>query len=478
MNVSGPLHSTENRTQKTSSFHGLRVGEWFSGKVKTIYNGQFAAIETKNSSFVARLEAALEANKRYVFQVKQTGREIQLKVVQQTGSVDVNETLGKRADRFERAIFHHFVKHEVAFTKEQNQQLATLLKEAGTVKPNALQTITLMQERQFPVTKATFDALHTFQTSSLTLSERLDTLKQQLQQSQSRSEPATRFLQLLEHVSSSRDVGNREVLQFTRLQQIVHDAVRGEGARQQGATELLSRLQWIERGTTMVQEQHARTFEQKLVHMSQKEQASAMSQLLHAKGLTKDERFVLQQLFKEERIQVSQVRDFLRGENHVSVRALLQAGVSSELPVQQKGQLATVFQQVVGTSLFHESQTQPLIVPMQVNDTFLDVLVMLDDPKEQLEATERVLFFLTLPHLKDTVVDVRRQKQQLAIAVYNQADEPHWMKPILLPPFKEKLKELGFSLTSFEWLRSNEQLPVLTSSNQEITTNHRLDVRV
>lgn len=115
---------------------------------------------------------------------------------------------------------------------------------------------------------------------------------------------------------------------------------------------------------------------------------------------------------------------------------------------------------------------------MHVNDTFLDVLIMLDDPKEQLEETERVLFFLTLPHLKDTVVDVRRQKQQLAITVYNQMDEPHWMKPILMPPFKEKLKELGFSLTSFEWLRANEQLPVLKSSNQEMTTNHRLDVRV
>ncbi|GAK00296.1 hypothetical protein [Geomicrobium sp. JCM 19055] len=306
MNVSGPLHSTENRTQQTSSFHGLRVGEWFSGKVKTIYNGQFAAIETKNGSFVARLEAALEANKRYVFQVKQTGREIQLKVIQQTNQVDVNETLGKRADRFERALFHHFVKHEVAFTKEQMQQLASLLKEAGTVKPNALQTMTLMQERQFPATKATFDALHTFQTSSLTLGERLHTLKQQLQ---SQSESPTRFLQLLEHASTSRDVGNRDVLQVSRLQHIIHDATRGEGVRQQGATELLSRLQWVERGTT-VDAEHARTFEQKLVQMSQKEQASTMSQLLHAKGLSKDERFVLQQLFKEERIQVAQVRDF------------------------------------------------------------------------------------------------------------------------------------------------------------------------
>ena len=67
-----------------------------------------------------------------------------------------------------------------------------------------------------------------------------------------------------------------------------------------------------------------------------------------------------------------------------------------------------------------------------------------------------ILFYLQLERLNETIVDVQIQKRLVSIQVFNEHHRPQFLIDALYPLLKEKLSELNYQLSSFNWRKIEE----------------------
>src|SRR5699024_1393946 len=119
----------------------LRPGQIVQGKILTIYPNHRAELQIGSQKMIAQLEAPLIVGERYHFQVADTSKMVELKVIGtnlKSESVDnmtqlLNE-LNLKSSRTVQQFVHTLLNEKLPFTKQQLQQALSLLERADGSK--------------------------------------------------------------------------------------------------------------------------------------------------------------------------------------------------------------------------------------------------------------------------------------------------------------------------------------------------------
>ncbi len=93
----------------------------------------------------------------------------------------------------------------------------------------------------------------------------------------------------------------------------------------------------------------------------------------------------------------------------------------------------------------------------------------------------RILFYLTLSSLKETIIDVQIQNRIVAVTIFNQYERPEGLLNAFVPLLKEKLSLQEYQLSSVVWKgmkHAKERGPYNKQSTPLHVSAEGVDVRV
>ncbi|GAF63739.1 hypothetical protein BTS2_0630 [Bacillus sp. TS-2] len=97
-------------------------------------------------------------------------------------------------------------------------------------------------------------------------------------------------------------------------------------------------------------------------------------------------------------------------------------------------------------------------LPMMMGDQSWDLSFQWQGTKKEDDQIQlencRILFFLQLQNLKDTMIDVQIKEKNLHVVMYNENEKPEPLLKLLTPLLKDKLTDAGFELQTVIWKRS------------------------
>ncbi|GIN18960.1 hypothetical protein [Siminovitchia fordii] len=138
----------------------LRKGQIFFAKVHKIFPNQHAEIQLGAHKLIAKLEAPLESGKGYFLQVESGEGEPRLKLIatRQEGQPSFTKQLSLPNEKGYRALAEFFTKESISMTHEQIHKAGKWVG-AETDKKLALEVIKLMSNRGMPFSDNVFKAL-------------------------------------------------------------------------------------------------------------------------------------------------------------------------------------------------------------------------------------------------------------------------------------------------------------------------------
>lgn len=191
--------------------------------------------------------------------------------------------------------------------------------------------------------------------------------------------------------------------------------------------------------------------------MAGSQDVAMLRQFLQQMGLQHEQQ-VAQQLDKGGQMNANQM-DTLKGQ----LMQFLQQNQSLPQAVLQQAEF--LLSRVTGFQLMSMDQqgpTQHLLfqVPVKMGDTFQDMTLQWDGRKKPDGSIDenhcRILFYLQLAELDETVIDVQIQKRVVSITVYNDEDKPGAFQ-LLQPVLESKLKEKDYHLSSVKWQQPEKE---------------------
>ncbi|KHF39796.1 hypothetical protein [Halalkalibacter okhensis] len=160
----------------------------------------------------------------------------------------------------------------------------------------------------------------------------------------------------------------------------------------------------------------------------------------------------LMRLFQEE---------YMKDSNYTSkLKALLIQLQEEKIPPILKEQAKEVVARITANQLYSQEQTTPLHqillnIPLTLGSRQTDLTIKWEGKKMengQLDPSYcRILFYLTLERLEETMVDVHVQNRIVTISIYNEQDKPLTLLKLLEPSLKERLSELHYHLFTVSW---------------------------
>ncbi|SDH92797.1 hypothetical protein [Alteribacillus bidgolensis] len=165
---SASMSHTQNIRGKTLP---LKKGQMFEGKVLKLFPNQTAALRLGSMNVTARLEAALSAGERYLFQVKQNEGIPRLQVLDtkyssfrnSSGSIEtanVLQALGLSDNKQSQTMLRMLLAEQISFSKEMIEEGGKILKNANALNQEGIRILAVMSQKQFPLTQQTFQALY------------------------------------------------------------------------------------------------------------------------------------------------------------------------------------------------------------------------------------------------------------------------------------------------------------------------------
>ncbi|TWI55141.1 hypothetical protein [Halalkalibacter nanhaiisediminis] len=190
------------------------------------------------------------------------------------------------------------------------------------------------------------------------------------------------------------------------------------------------------------------------------------------------------------------VTRFLQGdltkENLTSERlkAMLLHLQQEELPTALKEQVNQTLHRLTGQQMLAQDQTGPLHqmimqIPLSLGAYQTDMTMQWEGRKQangELDpAFCRILFYLTLERLEETIVDVQIQNRIIAVTVFNEQEKPQALIDLLIPSLKRSLNEQNYQLLSVKWKTMKEaQAPQQQTQHmyQQSVSYQGVDVRI
>ncbi len=165
------------------------------------------------------------------------------------------------------------------------------------------------------------------------------------------------------------------------------------------------------------------------------------------------------------------VTRFLQGdlskENLFSERlkALLLHLQQQDLPQGLKEQVNQTLHRLTGQQMLAQEQTGPfqqfiMQIPLSIGAYQTDMTMQWEGKKKANGELDpdfcRILFYLTLERLEETIVDVQIQNRFVAVSIYNEQEKPQALIDLLIPSLKRSLGEREYQLLSVMWKKMQE----------------------
>ncbi|WP_428908677.1 hypothetical protein [Niallia sp. Krafla_26] len=387
----------------------FQPGQILNGKIIKLFPNNIASLNIGSQKVVAQLEASLDVQQRYWFQVQPGNGHIKLKVIArgvmdapssqaEISILSLMESLSipNKGTRLE--VLKYFLKEQLPINKEVIEKSAELLK---TVKAqqNGFDAIKLLLQKQLPLTLETVNAMVAV-LDEASLSKTIENVIALLQKEPPSDTRAKLALLLKEYVHSTHKI-EQEMLVFK--------------AGKQDVTPGLVQTSSIAEGLV------------KLIHRMGYSYENSLLQLLHNDKKNPDTmKPLLMNLLKE--IGAEPLK--------TAVEKLLNKLTGVQL---LSHELSPMQHQVVQIPLFFQNQNLDLTVQWSGKKTDNDEI----DPDYC-----RIVFFLELANLGDTLIDMNVQNRIVSLTVMNNNEELKSIAQPLIPLLKESLHSVHYTLST------------------------------
>ncbi|AIE59637.1 hypothetical protein C0971_06320 [Bacillus methanolicus] len=397
-----PLFKQNNLYQSEAAV--FRPGQIFQGKVTKIFPNQTAEVQVGSQKFIALLEAPLFIHERYLFQVQPGEGKIHLKVLsaQEGGPASINNAeqaltlLKLPVTKENMEIIRSFLQNELPISKEIIQLSSEWLKTAPSLK-EGLEVIKQMFVKNLPFSKGIFNAL-----SSLQKNEPLHSIVNNL-------------LSLLKETELS-ETG-------TILKNTLSDLMMAEKENVWGQSQLIA-----------VQLK-------KLISHFGFNYEHNLHQFVN--NTTKNEFFYIEM-----------------------VKPLLIKFLNEHPPIFQKEAAEQLLNRITGLQVLSQEIGPIMQFAVQIPICFWNKTTDLTmqwsgrrKPNGKIDPDFcRILFYLDLEHIKETMIDMQVQNRIMRITVINENQDLKKIAIKFLNELKEKLSALHFHLSAVHFETPHEQL--------------------
>ncbi|MBD8004002.1 hypothetical protein [Bacillus norwichensis] len=390
----------------------LRNGQIFFAHVHRIFPNQHAEIQLGTHKLIARLEAPLESGKGYFLQVESVEGEPQLKLIgsKQADQFSLVRQLSLPNEKEYHALTEFFTKESLSLTREQIQQAGQWVGKAAD-KKLALDAIKLMSTRDMPFTESIFKSLVVVG-SKQPLTEVISTLHMALGSEKDPDSTSQRIVALIDEL--------------------------GKESSQKGA--IAEPFVWQGK-TAMANIKHTIRqmglfYEHAIIHDNETSAESLKALLIEYLGRPGTS------LNPTARQAAEQLLHRMNGQQLISIDSGPIQQIFFDLPIELNGHRTELSFQWEGKRR--------------------------EDGKIDPDYC-RVIFYLNMQNLDQTVVDVKIQNRIMNITVINtHSPEIKVLAPMLIPALKEKLKEHGYELSAVHF-----KPPVSQKNKQSQTLSPR-----
>ncbi|TES54491.1 hypothetical protein E2L07_09830 [Halalkalibacterium halodurans] len=170
------------------------------------------------------------------------------------------------------------------------------------------------------------------------------------------------------------------------------------------------------------------------------------------------------------------------------MKGLLLQLMQQELSPKMKERLEAVLNRVTGHQLVASETSGPITqtaiqLPLMLGSFQTDLTIQWEGKRQadgQLSPDHcRILFYLSLAHLKETIVDVQIQHRILAVTIFNEHPKPTLLMSGLLPVLKSGLERQDYSLSSLVWKEiETEKKNAISWQSPEKIGYQGVDVRI
>ncbi|WNF35476.1 hypothetical protein RJD24_13530 [Bacillaceae bacterium IKA-2] len=418
--------------------------------------------------------------------------------------------LGIANSRINEMVVNHLAKQEIPFSKEHVFRGGEIIKQLGMANNRGLAALQFLLERSLPITATAFLGAQSI-IEGRDLSSQLRELDQLLAAGAEKNPSLLKLQQTVQTILSEANI-KVDQNQIVELLKVFLKAEPGSVQFSQAHNDL-QKLGIVEKQTTPQQlmthfremvvketEEQLRqawptlTKDEILSHLNKGQITELLAKVVWQKGengerslqqilalVAKENQLgMLQNLASEESVakQFSRVldrigynyeRDLLgflnRSENIngtvlLQLKALLIQAQQQSLPTQFKDKIDSLLNRITGQQLLSVHQEGPIahhIVSMPLNLFGLDTDLTLQwEGKKQNNGSLnpdhcRVLFYLNLETLAETIIDVQIQNRIVSLHVINENQKPVNLIGALQPILKDALAELNYQLSSIRW---------------------------
>lgn len=412
----------------------FREGQIFHGTVIKLLPNDLALIAVSRAPIVAKLEVALEAGHEYWFVVKKNSDTPMLQVLssspQQKSHVHLEQNvqhllrqLGLPLTSTNISLVSSLKNEGIPFTKTFIQTASAFLEK--TAIDQGMEVLKFMIGRKLPLNEQIFQSLYRFVASDKPLLTQLNGIIQRLQTNSQHSSPQVQTL-------------TEQLITITdKLSTPYRSLTASTGLAQTESSHLLP------------------------VYPSNPEQSVQMpiffKQLLATLGLN-HEKAVLQLL----RRQLPEENQML--EQNQSLKPVLLALLKENIPAETK--------QLIQDTVFRLTGQQLL---MKLDDAFVQFLLQIPIPKELADEDAvirfesknkngqvdedycRIIFYLQLKKLRETVIDVNIQNRVINVTVYNETNISQKQLSPYISLLKQKLETKNYKLSSVKWVSETKK---------------------
>lgn len=158
---------------------------------------------------------------------------------------------------------------------------------------------------------------------------------------------------------------------------------------------------------------------------------------------------------------------------------------------QTQERIESIIQRITGHQLLSAEHVGPLNqysvqIPLYLGHFQTDLTIQWEGKKKDNGVLDpdhcRIMFYLKLEQLQDTIVDVQIQNKIISIQIFNERERPNFLIETLQPLLQKKLEDRNYQLTMLKWKQIKETSPSTSKTNQHVYKQPRyyqgVDVRI
>ncbi|MDP4083019.1 MAG: hypothetical protein Q8934_00220 [Bacillota bacterium] len=394
----------------------LRPGQIINGKILKLFKNQMAEVQVGTQKMIARLEVPLSANERYWFQVQSSEGQMNLKLISKIENTNHTEGLlnqfGLPASKENIELLNFILDHKIPIEKNVFQEASVLLKDIKLESPG-MNTIKLMIEKGLPLTKSIFTSLMSLQKNEPIhqLLEKLFVLIKDKEQTDTTSQLRELLEKQIGVLNSNSVLPSLESSDSSTLSNYIKHMIQAIGY----------------------------DYEQSLVE----------------KGADKN------------------------SEMELSLKPLLLRFLNEHPHTEHKAVAEQILNQITALQILsHDTgPIQQVIVqiPLLFGQQGSDLLVQWNGRKKQDGKIDpnycRVLFYIDLTHIGDTIIDMQIKNRIMSISIVNGRDDLKEIASPLIQSLKEELEKMDYHLSSIKFAEPSESSNPVYGTNSLYGTN-------